>query len=665
MTMADGRARVIIEAVSPQIDCGRFPIKRAIGEAVTVEADLFADGHDVLAATLFYRHSAASAWSELRMEPLVNDRWQGRFRVTELGLYLYTVEAWVDHFSSWRRNLEKKWQAGVDVSVELLGGIGFLEEAARRAPAQEAADLRAAAHNLATEGDLPISAKVATVLDARLAQLVGRYGARAFSTRFERELQVTVDPILARCSAWFEMFPRSAAAAPGQHGTFKDCAAWLPQIAQMGFDVLYLPPIHPIGRSFRKGRNNSLTPGADDPGSPWAIGASDGGHKAIHPELGSLADFHRLVQQARQLQIEVALDIAFQCSPDHPYVREHPDWFRQRADGSIQYAENPPKKYQDIYPLDFESPAWEGLWHELKSVFEFWVEQGVRVFRVDNPHTKPLRFWAWCLGELKRQHPHLIFLSEAFTRPKVMYHLAKAGFTQSYNYFPWRNTKQELTTYLTEVTQPPVSDYFRPNLWPNTPDILPQFLQFGGRAAFMTRFILAATLGASYGLYGPAFILGEHQPRETGSEEYLNSEKYELRRWNLEAEGNLVELITEVNRLRRRHAALQTNETLRFHPIDNEQLIAYSKTDTETDELILAIVNLDPHHTQRGMVTLPLEELGLPAQGTYQLHDLLTQARFLWTGTRNFVELDPRFVPAHLLQLRRYVRTEQDFDYFM
>ncbi len=663
MNMEHGRRRAVIEAVSPEIDGGRFPTKRVVDEAVRVEADIFADGHEALGAVVKYRHGAAEKWSEVRMEPGVNDRWHASFIVTEVGEYLYTLEAWVDRFASWRKDLEKKFKAGQEVGVELCTGAALLEAACPRAQGHDAHDLRAAAETLSANTHVPDSAKVAVALSPRVAALMSDYGDRAHVTPYRRELRVVVDPVRARFSAWFEMFPRSAAPEPGRHGTFQDCEAWLPRIAGMGFDILYFPPIHPIGHSFRKGKNNALQAGPDDPGSPWAIGSEEGGHKAVHPELGTLDDFRRLVGRARELGIEVALDIAFQCSPDHPYVREHPQWFKRRADGSIQYAENPPKKYQDIYPLDFETEDWRALWQELKGIFEFWIEQGVRVFRVDNPHTKPFRFWEWCLTGLKQAHPELIFLSEAFTRPKVMNRLAKLGFSQSYNYFPWRNTRHELVEYLTTLTQSDVREYFRPCLWPNTPDILPQYLQYGGTPAFMVRLVLAATLGASYGVYGPPFLACENQARESGGEEYLNSEKYELRHWELAASDSLAGLMTQVNRIRRAHPALQRNDTLRFHPVENEHLIAYSKT--SADDLVLTIVNLDPHHTQRGWVTLPVEEWELAPNASYQVHELLTDARFVWSGRRNYVELDPQFVPAHILRLRRYLRTEQDFDYFM
>jgi starch synthase (maltosyl-transferring) len=503
------------------------------------------------------------------------------------------------------------------------------------------------------------------VIAADLSTLMERYPDKSLATRYEKELPVVVDDAKARFSAWYELFPRSAAGDAGRHGTFKDCAARLAYVAEMGFDVLYLPPIHPIGRAHRKGKNNATVARSNDPGSPWAIGAAEGGHKSIHPDLGSLAEFNGLVRQARNYGIEVALDIAFQCTPDHPYVREHPEWFRHRPDGTVQYAENPPKKYEDIYPLNFETSAWRELWQELLSVVLFWLQQGVRIFRVDNPHTKPFAFWEWLIANVKREDPRAIFLAEAFTRPKVMYRLAKLGFTQSYTYFAWRNTKSELTEYFTELTQTNVREFFRPNLWPNTPDILTEYLQFGGRPAFTTRLLLAATLGASYGIYGPAFELGMNRPREPGSEEYLDSEKYEIKSWNLEDPDSLRPLIARVNRIRRDNPALQGDSSLRFHPVSNDQLICFSKQAEDLSNIILTVVNLDPYHTQSGWVEVGLQPFNLDAQQPYQVHDLLTDARYIWQGSRNYVELNPQSVPAHIFRVLRRTHREQDFDYFM
>jgi starch synthase (maltosyl-transferring) len=662
MQPEEGRKRVIIEKVTPEIDGGKFPIKRVIGDETTVEAVILADGHDALSCALLYRAESEPSWTLVPMQPLGNDRWQGSFRVQELGRYRYTVMGWVDHFKTWSRDLEKRIRAGQDVSIDLLIGAEMVEQARQRAGLTQAGWLSTFADALRAGGKEGQEG----ALSPELARLMDEWGDRRIVTRYDKELEVVVDPELARFGAWYELFPRSCSPVPGQHGTFKDVEErMLPYVASMGFDVLYLPPIHPIGRSFRKGRNNTITVDPNDPGSPWAIGSAEGGHKSIHPELGSLEDFRHLVESARKYEIEVALDIAFQCAPDHPYVSEHPEWFRRRPDGSIQYAENPPKKYQDIYPFDFETESWRELWAELLSIVRYWIDQGVRIFRVDNPHTKPFIFWEWLIEEIKRDHPEAIFLSEAFTRPAALYGLAKRGFTQSYNYFPWRNTKWELTQYLSELTQSKVREYTGPNLWPNTPDILPEFLQFGGRPAFMARFILAATLGPSYGIYGPAFELCENTPLAPGREEYLDSEKYEIRHWDLEQPGSLQELISHVNQIRRENPAFWGNHKLSFHEVDNEQIIAYSKISPDGSNQVLVVVNLDPHYQQSGFITLPLEEMGIDTRQPYQAHDLLTDARYLWHGTSNYVELNPKTIPAHIFVIRRKVRTEHDFDYYL
>ena len=649
----------------PEIDSGRFPAKRATGETVTVEADIFADGHDVLAAVLKYRllpiHGEVApqapeglSWTELPMAPLVNDRWRGEFPVAKLGRYRFTVEGWVDHFETWSRQLAKRIEAGQDVTVELEVGARMIEQAGARVDGNTAD----AAH-LARLGQSLRSARPAA-LDGQVTEareLMRRYPDRSASTVYERELEVVVEPVRARFSTWYELFPRSV-------GKLKDVERLLPDIAGMGFDVLYLPPVHPIGKTHRKGANNrAAEPG--EPGSPWAIGSEEGGHKSVDPNLGSLDDFRHLVKAAQNQGVDVALDIAFQCSPDHPYTREHPEWFKHRPDGSIQYAENPPKKYEDIYPFDFETEQWQSLWQELLSIVLFWIEQGVHVFRVDNPHTKPFAFWEWLIGEVKRTHPEVIMLAEAFTRPKVMYRLAKVGFSQSYTYFSWRNTAYELYQYFTELAQPPIREFFRPNLWPNTPDILTEYLQHGGRPAFQARLILAATLGASYGMYGPAFELMENRPREQGSEEYLDSEKYQVRTWERNRPDSLRELITIVNRIRRENPALQTDRGLRFHTTENDQLLAYSKSTPDNANVVLTVINVDPHHVQRGMVTLPLDELGIEKDRPYQAHELISGARYLWNGPRNFVELSPGSLPGQVFRFRRRVRSEHDFEYFL
>jgi starch synthase (maltosyl-transferring) len=656
----DGDARAVIENVQPQVDHGRFAAKRIAGDRMVVEADCFADGHDRVACRLRFRTEDEAAWREVPMESVGNDRWRGSFLLTDPGRYRYTVTAWVDAFLSWQHDFERRVDAD-DLLVAARAGATLVAQAAARAAGDDKLLLERWAKVLEAEDDVVRLREIA--LDEAYADIALRYPDRSRATVCPIEYPLVVERERARFSTWYELFPRSCGAA-GTHGTLADCAARLPYVARMGFDVVYLPPIHPIGRVRRKGPDNALVAGEQDVGSPWAIGALEGGHKAIHPQLGTLDDFRGLVARAHELGMEVALDIAFQCAPDHPWVSEHPEWFRRRPDGSVQYAENPPKKYQDIYPFDFESPDWPRLWAALHDVFAFWIGQGVRIFRVDNPHTKAFRFWEWVIARLRTTHPDLIFLSEAFTRPKVMHRLAKLGFTQSYTYFTWRNTKDELTAYFTELTRGPGRDYFRPNAWPNTPDILPENLQVGGRAAFMARLVLAATLSANYGLYGPAFELAEDAPREPGAEEYLHSEKYELRHWDLERADSLAPFIARVNAARREHPALQSNDGLAFVTTDNDQLIAYTKTAADGSG-VLVVVNLDPHHVQSGWLELDPAELGVAADRPYQVHDLLSGARFLWSGRRNFVQLDPARSPAHLFRIRRRVRTERDFDYFL
>ena len=660
----DGRKRVIIEGVTPEIDDGRFPIKRTVGETVVVEADVFTDGHDSLSCVLQYRKAGDDAWQEIPMRFLVNDRWRGEFPVLELGRYEYTVMAWVDAFKSWRHDLGR-WVQAEDIALSLRVGAELAKKASQRATGADARWLAQRASELAGPQDLQYRRQLG--LDEEFAQLMQRNADRALALPYGKVLGVVAEDERARFSTWYEMFPRSCSPVPGKHGTFKDCEAWLPRIAAMGFDVLYFPPIHPVGRVNRKGKNNTLTPGPDDFGSPWAIGAAEGGHKAILPELGTLEDFRQLVQKAREHGIDIAMDIALQCAPDHPYVKQHPDWFRWRPDGTVQYAENPPKKYQDIYPFNFETDDWRALWDEIKSIFEFWIAQGVRIFRVDNPHTKPFAMWEWLIGEIKKTTPNAIFLAEAFTRPKVMHRLAKLGYTQSYTYYAWRNAKWELAEYLTELCQGPGYDYFRPNFWPNTPDILTEALQFGGRPMFMSRLVMAATMTANYGIYGPAYEMMEHVAVKHGSEEYLDSEKYQLRYrsfQDLDGPNSLHDFITLVNRIRKRNPALQSNANLCIHGIENEQIICYSKATTNGANVILVVVNLDPNYTQAGMTQLDLAALGVDPHQPFQVHDLLTGAHYLWNGPRNYVELNPHRMPAHIFRIRHHLHTERDFDTF-
>ncbi len=653
----DGRQRVVIESVQPEIDAGRFPIKRIEGDPVVVEADVFADGHDHVIAWLLSRRESDQDWQQVKMQPLGNDRWRASFSVGKPGRYLYTIVGSIDRFGTWRGDLEKRIAAEQDISVDLRNGALLVEAASRMARGTDAAALKNWAQDLNAQNQK-------AALDPDLSALMEKYTDPELRTRYERELGVTVDRERANFSSWYEIFPRSASPQQGKHGSFRDCEARLDYVAELGFDVLYFPPIHPIGHSFRKGKNNSVTAGDGDVGSPWAIGSEEGGNTAIHRELGTLKDLCSLIAKAKEKGIEVALDIAFQCSPDHPWVKEHPQWFKKRADGTIQYAENPPKKYQDIYPLDFENSDWEGLWEGLKDVFIYWAKQGIRIFRVDNPHTKAFSFWEWAIDEIKREYPDAIFLAEAFTRPRVMQRLAKLGFSQSYTYFTWRNTRQELTEYLTELTTTGLKEYLRPNFWPNTPDILPEILQIGGRAAFESRVILASTLSSNYGIYGPAFELQEHTPMKPGGEEYLNSEKYELKHWDIDSPGSLRGLLALLNRCRRENPALQGMSRLHFHETDNPNLIAYSKSNHDGSNVVLMVVNLDFANKQSGWLHLDLDHLGLGERENFQVHDQLSGERYFWQGARNYVELSPAKMPAHLLRVLKRVRSEKDFDYY-
>ncbi len=662
MSEISGRARVVIESVTPEVDCGAYPAKRTVGSKVFVEADIFADSHDILSARILFKKEGEEKWLFSPMKQLVNDRWVGHFSPMEIGRYQYTVEAWINHYGTWLNNFIKKVQSNQDVEIESLVGSELVLSAGKRADEPDAASLMSGLKRIESANTL--EEKLDAFSDEDLVALMDQWPDLSNSVMYPKVLTVVVDRQRAEFSSWYEMFPRSAG-IDGKHGTFKDCERLLPYVSSMGFDVLYLPPIHPIGRTKRKGPNNSPEASKSDPGSPWAIGAKEGGHTAIHPELGSLKDFRRLVKKVRESNMEIALDMAFQCSPDHPWAKEHPEWFRLRPDGSIQYAENPPKKYEDIYPLNFESDQWFELWKALRDVVFFWLKEGVRIFRVDNPHTKPFPFWEWLIAEVKKEYPETIFLAEAFTRPKVMRKLAKIGFSQSYTYFSWRNTKYEIEEYMTHLALTEVEEYFRPNLWPNTPDILTEYLQMGGREAFLTRLILAATLSASYGIYGPAFELCENRAVAFGSEEYLDSEKYQIRKWDLDNPDSLKDMIARVNKIRRENPALRSNSSLRFHQCDNENIIVYSKHTEDYSNIVLCVVNLDPHYTQSGWISVPSKELGLDTESPFQVHDLLSEARFLWHGERNYVEIDPKSVSGHIFQVKLKVRSEKDFDYYM
>jgi starch synthase (maltosyl-transferring) len=641
---------VVIENLQPLIDGGRYPIKRIVGEDLVVEADIFKDGHDVVAAILKWRVLGKRAWRETPMNLVDNDRWRGICTLYDEDIHEYTVEAWTDAFRSWQTEFAKKFEAGIsDLRSEALEGAALVEAAARRA--RDRADrkrLLEFSQQISTGANSEIRA---IAQSGELAVLMATYPDRAAATQYDPPLRVVVDRHVALIAAWYEFFPRSAEGRGDRGSTFRDCLPRVDDARAMGFDVIYFPPIHPIGHTNRKGRNNSTTYEPGEPGVPWAIGSEAGGHKAVEPSLGTLEDFDWLEKEVRKRGMEIALDFAINCSPDHPYVKEHPDWFYKRPDGTIKYAENPPKKYEDIYPLNFHCENWRELWAELKSVVLFWADRGVRIFRVDNPHTKPVAFWEYLINGVREKYPDTIFLSEAFTRPKMMKALAKAGFNQSYTYFTWRNSKRELIEYFTELTQTEMNEYFRPNLWTNTPDILPFVLQEGRRPAFMIRVALAATLSPLYGIYS-GYELCENEPLP-GREEYLDSEKYQFKERDWNAPGNIKDWIARLNTIRKENRALQFYTNLRFHDADNDAILFYSKMTAARDNIILVVVNLDPHRKQNSFVYVPIESFGQMESDVYQVQDLLSGATYTWRGRRNYVELDPDIQPVHVFLVRR------------
>ena len=661
------KTTVVIENVQPLLDCGRYAVKRVVGQTMRVTADVFKDGHDVVAVVLKWRPSGTKTWRETPMVHEGNDAWSGVFPLAEMADYEFTIEAWPDVYASWREEFTKKHAGGQDdLKSETLEGVHLLESGAKRAGKRAGAkELRATAKQLAA-ADRDGAAALAARED--VAALMAGFPDRSLSTEFRPLGRVMAERERALFAAWYEFFPRSAEGCGDRGSTFRDCLARLDDAQAMGFEVIYFPPIHPIGQTKRKGPNNSLVSGPADPGVPYAIGnrhqvcPHGGGHRDVAPELGTLEDFEWLVGEAHKRGMEIALDFALNCSPDHPYVSDHPEWFFHRPDGSIKYAENPPKKYEDVYPLDYHNPRWRELWEELRDVILWWAGRGVRTFRVDNPHTKPVAFWEWVIAETRAKFPDLVFLSEAFTRPKMMRVLAKVGFTQSYTYFTWRNTKQELTEYFTELTTHESAQYMRPNLFTNTPDILPFFLQQGGRSAFMIRAVLAATLSPVYGIYS-GFELCENAALP-GREEYLDSEKYQFRQRDWNSPGNIKDLVTKLNRIRRGNRSLRELDNLRFLHIENHNILFLAKATDALDNILLIAVTLDPWHPQSGWVEVPLEDFGLAYDATYQVHDLLTDERFIWRGRRNYIALDPHARPAHIFRLRRRVGTERGFEQY-
>jgi starch synthase (maltosyl-transferring) len=648
--MARAFPSVVIENLQPLLDGGRYPIKRIVGEDLVVEADIFKDGHDVVAAILKWRVLGKRAWRETPMDFVDNDRWRGLCTLYDEAIHEYTVEAWTDTFRSWQGEFAKKFEAGIsDLRSEALEGSALVEAAAKRA--RDRADrkrLLELSRQISTGANSEIHA---IAQSGELEVLMATYPDRSAATQYDPPPRVVVDRPAALIGAWYEFFPRSAEGRGDRGSTFRDCLSRVDDAKAMGFDVIYFPPIHPIGHTNRKGRNNSITFVPGDPGVPWAIGSEAGGHKAVEPALGTLEDFDWLQKEVRKRGMEIALDFAINCSPDHPYVKEHPDWFYKRPDGTIKYAENPPKKYEDIYPLNFRCENWRDLWAEMKSVVLFWAERGVRIFRVDNPHTKPVAFWEYLIKGVREKYPDTIFLSEAFTKPKMMKALAKAGFNQSYTYFTWRNSKRELIEYFMELTQTEMSEYFRPNLWSNTPDILPFVLQEGGRPAFMIRVALAATLSPLYGIYS-GYELCENEALP-GREEYLDSEKYQYKERDWNAPGNIKDWIARLNKIRKENRALQLYTNLRFHDAENDAILFYSKMTPARDNIILVVVNLDPQRKQNSFVYVPIENFGQMESDVYQVQDLLSGATYTWRGRRNYVELDPDIQPAHIFLVRR------------
>jgi starch synthase (maltosyl-transferring) len=642
----DRRNRVIIQNVQPEIDDGRHFIKRVVNEWTQVTADIFSDGHDAVRASLHYRHESNKNWTEAYMEAQPNDVWTAAFQVTQKGFYHYKLEAWVDHLLNWHNGFLKKQADRQDMAVELLIGADLLKRTAKGYPKAKAAALDKAAELLEKKG--AYDEATAAVLTQEFADMVLAHPMKQFQTWYDKDLRVRIGRDRAVFSAWYELFPRSAAAKPGDHGTFKDMERILPRLQELGFDVLYLPPIHPIGTSNRKGKNNSLDTGPHEPGSPWAIGNTDGGHTAIHKQLGTLKDYQHLIAEAQKHGLEIAFDLALQCSPDHPWVKEHPEWFLWRPDGTIAYAENPPKKYQDIVPINFETEDWRNLWEELKKVILFWVDAGVLIFRVDNPHTKPFAFWEWVINEVHSQHPDVIFLAEAFTRPKIMGALGKLGFSQSYTYFTWRNNRREMEEYLTELTQTEWRDYYRPNFWPNTPDILPYHLMDAGANVFVLRLLMAATLSSNYGVYGPSYEFMENKGNTNGKEEYLDSEKYELRTYDWNARNRITEAMTAINRIRREQPALQRTFNLTFTRADNESLMSFVKVSDDGSNVIWCVVNFDAQYTQSGYVEVPKKLLGIEGRVNLKVTDLLTEETYHWFNDWNYVEINPNKFPMHL-----------------
>ncbi len=643
------QTRIIIENVTPQLDGGAFFIKRIIGQNVDVTANVFGDGHDIIACCIKYKHESEKKWQEVRLSPTGNDEWKATFKVSKQGYYSYFVEGWVDYALNWQHGTERKIQDNQQVKSELLEGAEYCQAILKEVSATEKVYLTTSIKAFQDEKQYDKATKIA--LSKELRHIFEKYPTRTLANT-SSELKIYVDRKKALFSTWYEFFPRSASQVKGKHGTFKDCEALLTRVSAMGFDTLYFPPIHPIGEVNRKGKNNATNAQVGDVGSPWGIGSHHGGHKSTHPELGTIDDFKSLVKKAKSMGIEVAMDYALQAAPDHPYVKEFPQWFKWRPDGTVQYAENPPKKYQDIQPIYFESSEWKNLWKELLDVALFWIEEcDIKVYRVDNPHTKPFYFWGWLIAEIKKKHPDVLFLAEAFTAPKVMNELAKQGFSQSYTYFTWRNTKAELVEYIEELTQSAQKEFYRPNFWPNTPDILPYALQSANESVYLHKYFLAATLSSSVGLYGPVY---EYMISDAmiGKEEYLNSEKYECYNWDWTVQNKLITIISRLNKIRHEHTSLQQTNNIEFCKTDSDQVIAYYKFDDDKQDETLMICNIDPYYAKQSWVQLPLKSLGIKEGQSIRVIELITGNSYIWDKEWNFVELQPS-LPFHLFKIQK------------
>ncbi|TAE67643.1 MAG: alpha-1,4-glucan--maltose-1-phosphate maltosyltransferase [Bacteroidetes bacterium] len=643
------QSRVIIENVSPEIDGGRHFIKRIVGQPVNIQCVMLADGHEVLAGEISFKHEKEKNWKSSPIGLLQNDIWAGGFRVEKQGFYDYKIVGWVDAPLTWQHNIERKIKDNQHVNVELLDGLQYLTPLLKQVTKPEAKYLEKVIALFQSENDYKDAINEA--LSYQLESIFKTYPQKTFATTYDKKLRVYVDRQKAMFSSWYEFFPRSASKQIGKHGTFKDCEELMPRVAELGFDVVYFPPIHPIGIDHRKGKNNATTALPDDVGSPWAIGGTEGGHTDIHPQLGTLEDFKSLIKVAAEHNIELAMDYALQCSPNHPYVKKYPQWFKWRPDGTVQYAENPPKKYQDILPINFETEDWKNLWDELLSILMYWCNVGIKIFRVDNPHTKSFYFWEWAINEVKKKYPDTLFLAEAFTRPHVMHSLAKMGFSQSYTYYTWRNTKAELIQYMQEISNDIGNQYFRPNFWPNTPDINPYILQNGNQSLYMSRYFMAATLSSNYGMYGPVYEFIIHEPMQ-GKEEYYYSEKYEIKTWDWNYRNRMTDLIKRVNQIRKENPALQLTYNFINAPVQDEYIIAYLKQDESKTNNILCVVNMDPYNRRGANLQMPLSALGVPEGYPLLMHDLITGAKYIWTKEWNYVELSPE-LPFHLFRIER------------